>query len=498
MRVATYILISVLCCNLSGLKAQHCQYDFYELIGIVPFAGDSTNVVNNLRISLVDAKGNPVIQSQGIYKGKNKEVGRADMPLVFWRNPKPNKDVDHFASNIQSRHFPFAQNHYLLAFNAGQKKQKEYFIKLEDIDSTQNGGHFISRIIKLPINETLSLCGYSSRSDHHAQYYKPVYIDLNSKRGVNEKFIPLGMTKELDGYRYEIDSTAVEAISINVDVKALKLFVYSISDNKLVWEGLVSIKALPKINQKLIDFELLHVNFDGIPDVIFKHEGNTTVYVLSRKNEEESIKFYKNNILSGRDDFERNNENKTLVFMEHTNAFDITYTFKGIYSDTLVKVFQSISKPVSAQQFYLLNQFEDGFKQMGSINPRFVAPVAKKEFADYNSDGHEDYRIQELVLPNNNWNYYLWDSTLQQHVKDSLMSSLNTYFEYGKFLGYSSTLINELTNQYDTYEFRNGKLIVVKRSVCVHKFRFSERSDCSIYEWKNGKLEFIELILGPE
>ncbi len=56
------------------------------------------------------------------------------------------------------------------------------------------------------------------------------------------------------------------------------------------------------------------------------------------------------------------------------------------------------------------------------------------------------------------------------------MSDLNSYFndECKIFTGDIQILLDKNTRQYDTYEFREGKLVVVKRSVCVHDANQSE------------------------
>ncbi len=79
------------------------------------------------------------------------------------------------------------------------------------------------------------------------------------------------------------------------------------------------------------------------------------------------------------------------------------------------------------------------------------------------------------------------------------MSSLNSYFndESKIFRGDIQILLDKNKRQFDTYEFRDGKLVVVNRSVCVHDANQSESNDCAIYKWYNGKLVFLEL-LGAE
>ena len=76
------------------------------------------------------------------------------------------------------------------------------------------------------------------------------------------------------------------------------------------------------------------------------------------------------------------------------------------------------------------------------------------------------------------------------------MISLNSYFndESKIFRGDIQILLDKNTRQFDTYEFRYGNLVVVRRSVCVHDANQSESSDCAIYIWYNWKLVLLELL----
>ncbi|MBI3235479.1 MAG: hypothetical protein HYZ42_15815, partial [Bacteroidetes bacterium] len=102
--------------------------------------------------------------------------------------------------------------------------------------------------------------------------------------------------------------------------------------------------------------------------------------------------------------------------------------------------------------------------------------------------------VQELVSTQNNWNYYLWNTKSNDYVRDTLMSSLNSYYDTvtRKFQGSKQERLGNDAYQYDIYEFRDNKLVVVRRTVCVHIDNQSESTHCDIYEWKNGKLVLIE------
>ena len=129
-----------------------------------------------------------------------------------------------------------------------------------------------------------------------------------------------------------------------------------------------------------------------------------------------------------------------------------------------------------------------------------IIPILKKEFGDYNFDGTEDFRIQSPEY-DIEWNYYLFEKVSNVYQIDTLLSSMqSSYFDWNtnKFIGPKSIRIDDLTQQFDTYEYLDGKLTVIKRSVCRQKGHYSERSDCTIYELKDGELIFTDFQPGAE
>lgn len=180
-RFLFFFLYTFCCSFFIPAKAQHCQYDFYSLIGIIPYTSDSSRLINGLTITLVDESGNPVTGRQKIITANSNDAGIAVLPFQFWRNPPFNNDTDHHNRNIQKRHFAFASGHYILAFSTGQGKKKSFYVKIEDRDGNKNGGSFNTVIVNIPAGNLMSLCGYDLRSDHHDAYYQPLKVKLQPK-----------------------------------------------------------------------------------------------------------------------------------------------------------------------------------------------------------------------------------------------------------------------------------------------------------------------------
>jgi hypothetical protein len=317
---------------------------------------------------------------------------------------------------------------------------------------------------------------------------------INFKKESTETVSKL-LIKSFGDYKAEIAyNPSTVALGSNNGNYVKRLRIYYILNNNLVHEQLIFGDSLKENPFQRDSIEFLNINFDTILDIRFSHYNSTYTYILSHKDDENSMVFYKENILYKTQKYTRDAEKKLITYSEIDENFEITYKLFGLYLDTLVRFIQSIQKPVYAQEYTFINGFGGGLSQIKNKNPNPTEPIAKKEYNDYNMDGFIDYRVQELVSPHNNWNYYLWNIKSNNYLKDTLMSSLNSYYdaETKIFQGSKHQKLGENANQYDTYEFRNKILVVVRRSVCIHDSNQSESSVCSIYEWQNGSLVLIE------
>ncbi|MBC8756766.1 hypothetical protein H2O64_18980 [Kordia sp. YSTF-M3] len=296
-------------CN-QFVQAQHCEYDNAQLIGMLPHAENSNQIIEGLKITWIDKDGNPVLLNKTPYQDDPKAYSIEKSSLIAWRNPHLYLSFLNEKRNLQKRYFPFASNHYILISSFyGQ----DIFVKIEDIDKEHNGGHFETKIVTVPAAYILKLCGYRHPSLKHETTYKAINIEL----------------KRLD---------------------------------------------------------------------------------KDKKN------------------------------------------------------------------------------------------AVEKQFGDYNFDGFEDYRILTQVYYAS-YDYFIYNTTTNTYIKDTFLSTMsNTIFDWThkNFRGGQLIILNKLSRQADHYDFYEGKLTVVHRSICTQVHENSERSDCTIYRLKKGKLEFAEYLQGAE
>lgn len=498
--IAVYFFAGVVTAN-----GQHCQYDYYKLIGIMPYFTDSNTLVDGLKITLVDSNGSPLHKIGVNNSSRKKKSEDLNIAYEFWRNPKPNKDQEHRNPDIKTRHFDFASNHYILAFSAGQGKAKNYFVKIEDIDGTSNGGPYMTQILSIPFYYPSSLCGYKQNSSSYNAYYQPLAIRmitlLNKPPNHSKADSNFRMYSKVEaGYKYELllNAPALE-IPQEKGSYAKRLRIYNLADNSLIHQQIIFGNELKETKMQRDSFELLHINFDGIPDVRFSQAQGVYIYFLSYKENDKSLSFYHERLLSTIFSYTREERNLLLKTHFTNGIYETYYTFKGIYLDTFIRFQQTIVRPIIADEHYFLNN-KGILSPIPNPNHGAVKPKTKKEFEDYNFDGYEDFRVQQLQGPAE-WNYYLFDSTNGSYSFDSLMSRLESvYFEAKAkvFFGTVTSQVDELTTQTDSYTMIDRRLSLSGRSICRHVFRHSERMDCEIFVVESGNLVFKELIQGAE
>lgn len=136
-------LLFILFGSMTRLWSQHCQYDFVKLIGLVPFSGDTQNVVKGLEIKVAfhttDKPLDPrlIFDSQYKYPSENKYTNKVIGGFV------------RFTLQQNGQNFPFTQNYYTGMFNVGQKDPSKFYIMIRDTDGELNGGFFGTRIIEI-------------------------------------------------------------------------------------------------------------------------------------------------------------------------------------------------------------------------------------------------------------------------------------------------------------------------------------------------------------
>ncbi len=99
------------------VQAQHCEYDYSALIGIRPLS-QQNQIIDGLKITIVDSNGKPKIVTKSLFNKKDKYIGYIYDTATFWRNPKPNKILDHHQRDIEKRHFMQAKSEYIIVTNS--------------------------------------------------------------------------------------------------------------------------------------------------------------------------------------------------------------------------------------------------------------------------------------------------------------------------------------------------------------------------------------------
>lgn len=142
-------------------NAQHCPYDLSGIIVLNIHSKNSTAIIPNLKITLLDSLNN-VVMANFWRKEKHKGGNFVKDTLKFWQNPSKTTfggyiDNNNPADDTRIR-FPFAKENYVLVGGYDFKIQN-YKIKIEDVDGRKNQGRFKTTIIRPKQIKVYSLCG---------------------------------------------------------------------------------------------------------------------------------------------------------------------------------------------------------------------------------------------------------------------------------------------------------------------------------------------------
>lgn len=305
--------------------------------------------------------------------------------------------------------------------------------------------------------------------------------------------------KVVDGYRYELTPDPEDVIvEESKGTYAKRIRVYKVPEQTFFFEYVAYGDALTETPAERDSFEILHVNFDGIPDIRFSHTGGYHTYLVSCKSHM-GTGFYSEIWLNRIRDFTRDTALKVLTGSFTMYHKEYIHTFRGTYLDTLVMFSQTLYPPIYAEEYYYLDNLGaiSLIHDMGRKPPPLVQ---KREEGDYNFDGHPDLRVRDTSGVRL-WQYYLYDTVATTLVYDTLLSNMwETSFEGGKekFYGTLATWPDEVLQIIETYRYVNGKLTLFARRECRQKSPNSERTDCVLYELRNGKMEFVEFLPGAE
>lgn len=153
-----FLLVTATASHAQIGDAIHCGYDFTSYIVVKPHEDGKDKTINGLKMSICDENGNEVINKNFKLSWKNN-----NQPLHFVRNYKIDVNNNRLEGFDEGKWFYyFADDHYLVTvtntFNA-----EVYYLKIEDTDGEENGGHFKTFTMQLAPYNMYILCDSEER-----------------------------------------------------------------------------------------------------------------------------------------------------------------------------------------------------------------------------------------------------------------------------------------------------------------------------------------------
>ena len=323
----------------------------------------------------------------------------------------------------------------------------------------------------------------------------PTDVDLcydlpeGSEQPVSKLTYPILISKENDDIRAELTQILTDQyLWTDSSKQTQKLMIWSSEQAEPIFDLRFSIAS-----GVMDTMEIGRYNFDQIPDILIYNRSNPNQkkYFLSYANHENSITYYEDKFMSSITHLTIDSTNYIITGLQIFGIDSVFYTFKGINMDTLIiqEQFHSIERLGDTKTFsYDRNKIVN-------IDPPYKSPIRfenGKEFADFNFDGFEDYRIASPI--EGQQLYYCWDSTASKFAENETLSSMQSaLFDWKNkiFLG-DRYYFEDGVSVSDHYELRDGKIVVVART---KSFKTdddqSEQRYHEIYQWQDGKLVLV-------
>ena len=171
MKTKLYTLVLLL--SLSHFVfGQHCAYDSASIIVVSIHEKDNLNNITNLKISIVDNTGNPVLDH------KEKEI-------VFWQNPEKSSTEYNNFENAREIRYPFAKDNYVWVCGVNFSVE-DYYLKIEEINGARQYRLPDYKLIKLYEVDKFHLCDSYNNVDYRKNFgsqrlYKPIEIIVDKK-----------------------------------------------------------------------------------------------------------------------------------------------------------------------------------------------------------------------------------------------------------------------------------------------------------------------------
>ncbi|WP_264558418.1 hypothetical protein [Flavobacterium sp. N2270] len=146
-----FLLLSIFCYS----QVPHCGFDFTSYLVVLPHENGNSTVINDLQITVVDEKGNEVLNVDNSLSWINK-----DKALLFDRNYLISKSTEK-----ERWFFPYANESYFLSVT-NTFPAENYSIKISDAK-----GIYKTQIIQLQPFNLYILC--SSENEKQSRQFGP-------------------------------------------------------------------------------------------------------------------------------------------------------------------------------------------------------------------------------------------------------------------------------------------------------------------------------------
>ncbi|MFA9212454.1 MAG: hypothetical protein ACEQSR_01220 [Candidatus Methylacidiphilales bacterium] len=250
---------------------------------------------------------------------------------------------------------------------------------------------------------------------------------------------------------------------------------------------------LSEVPHWLDSMEIADFNFDGYPDIrMYNSRINNRTYSYFIYNPEQDVQqFYIESWFSGLLESEFIPSQK--IMKGKIVESNLTRYF-FLKNDTITLTIQDndLTKPPFIEESIYKNGNRKGIRSAYNT----LEPVVKKEYGDYNFDGHEDFRQQSKKSPSG-WDVFVYNPKLESYKKDTLLSKFEV-FNYNKLEkkldGYYRIRADETTWQtyYYQWSFAEQKMILYQEQVCYSKSPMSENYRCVTSRLVNGKWKVTE------
>ena len=362
---------------------------------------------------------------------------------------------------------------------------------------------------------------YGGAPSHKTQYelrgkglqiHKETNIPLPQPKPAEQPPLPNPaiFSKTLGGYTYQlrtIEPTDDVQLPLQKGAYAQKVVVFAENTQAQIAKFYIHGNYSSESNFNRKELEISYLNYDAVPDILVPmptNSGRKQVYLSC--NSDENVTFYFDAHLSKCDKIESEAINKTVggKYQEGQETFFVQYHF--LTQPLLYLTRQNNFQPQTATRAI----FKNNCGQLEGISAQLVAPIKsapKREFEDYNFDGHEDFRVEcdsSEITEYTCWNYYFFNpKTNGYDFQENLLGTKDVQIDKvnQQLMAYKSSrtfVDKKWQNVYEEFEYKNGILLPTKRTTCTQYSYASERSDCLVEIFENGQWKHVETIRGAE